>query len=146
MKSDPINFATWLVMVICSYSFGLGQDFARAILPTCTQSCCEPLYAWDPGSPDNVALSAQNVGTTNPLLPNSNKAHAIPFVYLPAQTPGGCSLSNSGYYDQWKWKTWNYSCQDSSGNNPTIQQVTPTDPNPVLNAANLLRKVCVSSS
>jgi hypothetical protein len=146
MKTMERKIFALVGAMACSFSFGLAQHQAGAIpLPTCENSCCEPLYAWviTDGS---ITLSAQVAGTTNPLLPANQTTTAIPFVNLPAETPGGCALKAKGTFDAWKWKTWNFSCQDNSGGNPTPQQVTPTDTTPTMGTPGLTRNICVVSS
>lgn len=138
MKTNKTMVLALLGAATCSFFFGLGQHTTPADpVLNCIQSCCEPEYCWS----TNATLSAQVTGKTYPFAPGDNSNQAIVNIWVPVQTPGGCSLVPAGKYDQWSWPNNTPTCEDSGGNFPQPQGVTPGG-KPTLSAAGSGRNVC----
>lgn len=122
MKTNETRMFALIGAAVCSFFFGLGQQEVPAQVRNCVTSCCEPAYACWTG---NFDLSAQVPGATFPFGGGQNTTTAIPNIWVPAPTPGGCAMGNVGTYDQFAWTTATASCQTPGGAYPSPQGVTP---------------------
>lgn len=122
MKTNESRMFALIGAAVCSFFFGLGQQEVPAQVRNCVNSCCEMPYAWWTSQFD---LSAQVRGATFPFGAGQNTTTAIPSIWVPAATSGGCALANVGTYGQWSWSTATASCQTAGGAYPAPQGVTP---------------------
>ena len=139
MKTMERKLFALIGAMACCFCFGLAEHQAYAIIPTCQRSCCEPLYAWYTGID---VFCAQVAGTIDPTLPGTNTTTALASVFLPAITPGSCTLRNAGTYDSFQWTHAFYTCEDTAGNTPTPQQVNPYGVPPTVVQRGRTRQIC----